>query len=146
MVLCLRENDERVKSSWVRIKEQTSEDDTVVGVCYRTRGGGTSEWGQPEGASKSQIQPLTGDCSHPHLCWSNSTAEHTQCRRLLQSTDDNFLTVVKRPVKKEVLLDLVLCCVTTKNWLGCECWGQPWLHWPWHGAAQDAATKKRGPE
>lgn len=36
MVLCLREDNERAKSLWVRIKEQTSKGDTAVGVCYRT--------------------------------------------------------------------------------------------------------------
>lgn len=33
--LCLEVNDEPVKNLWVRIKEQTSEGDTVVGVCCR---------------------------------------------------------------------------------------------------------------
>lgn len=130
--LCLRKDDERVKTSWVRIKDQTSQGDTVVCVFYRTpdqeQQGDEIFYRQLEGASQSQTLVPMCDFNHPHLWWRNNTAEHTWCTRLLHSTDDNFLTrVVKRLVRKDVLLDLVL---TTKNWLGCECWGQLWLQQP----------------
>jgi len=60
-------------------------------------------------ASQSQVLVLLGDFNHPGICWKDHTARHTQSRRFMQSTDDNFLTqVVEKPVRRGVLPDLVL--------------------------------------
>lgn len=56
-----------------------------------------------------------GDFNHPDICQKDNTARYKQSKRLLQSTDDNFLTqVVEEPMKRGVLLELVL---TKKDWL-----------------------------
>jgi len=50
-----------------------------------------------------------GDFDHPDICWENHTDRHMQSRRFLQSIDDNFLMqVVEEPMRRDVLLDLVL--------------------------------------
>ncbi|XP_064901183.1 uncharacterized protein LOC135577216 [Columba livia] len=50
-----------------------------------------------------------GDFSHPDMCWEDNTTKHTQTRRFLQIIDDNFLTqVVEKPMRRRVLLDLIL--------------------------------------
>jgi len=56
---------------------------------------------------------ITGPGSHgglePPICWEDHTARYIQNRRLLQGTDDNFLTqVVEEQKRRGVLLDLVL--------------------------------------
>ncbi|GAB0181056.1 hypothetical protein GRJ2_000570900 [Grus japonensis] len=64
---------------------------------------------QLEVASRSQALVLMGDFNHPDICWKSNTARHAQSRRFLQSIDDNFLTqVVEEPMRRGVLLDLVL--------------------------------------
>ncbi|GAB0208569.1 cAMP-dependent protein kinase inhibitor alpha [Grus japonensis] len=71
---------------------------------------------QLEVASQSQALVLMGDFNHPGICWNSNMAKHAQSRRFLQSIDDNFLTqVVEEPMRRGVLLDLVL---TKKDWLG----------------------------
>ncbi|GAB0206764.1 mitochondrial enolase superfamily member 1 [Grus japonensis] len=70
---------------------------------------------QLEVASESEALVLMGDINHPDICWKGNTAMQVQSRRFLQSTDDNFLTqVVEEPMRRGVLLDLVL---TTKEGL-----------------------------
>ena len=50
-----------------------------------------------------------GEFNHPDISWENHTASHTQCRRFLQTVDDNFLMqVVEEPTRTGTLLDLVL--------------------------------------
>ena len=34
---------------------------------------------------------LMGNFGHSDICWKDYTSRHTQSRRFLQSTDDNFL-------------------------------------------------------
>ncbi|GAB0205340.1 hypothetical protein GRJ2_002999600 [Grus japonensis] len=64
---------------------------------------------QLEVALRSQALVLMGDLNHPDICWKGNTARHAQTRRFLQSINDNFLTqVVEEPIRREVLLDLVL--------------------------------------
>ncbi|GAB0182838.1 hypothetical protein GRJ2_000749100 [Grus japonensis] len=87
--------------------------DTVVGVYYRPPDQeeevDEAFYRQLEVASQSQALVLMGDFKHPDICWKNNMARHTQSRRFLQSTDDNFLTqVVEEPTWRGVLLDLVL--------------------------------------
>lgn len=80
------------------------------------------------------MKPFTDNWQEPHshtswFLWvvpatpiSAGSAEHTQCTRLLQSTDVSFLTqVVERPVRKDVLLDLVL--TNNKELAGMWMWG-----------------------
>jgi len=60
-------------------------------------------------ASQSQTLVLRGDSNHPDICWKDNTSTHTQSRRYLQNTDNNFLMqVVEEPVRRGVLLDFVL--------------------------------------
>ncbi|GAB0190477.1 hypothetical protein GRJ2_001513000 [Grus japonensis] len=67
-------------------------------------------WRQLEVVSRSQVLVFIGDFNHPDICWKGNT----QSRRFLQSID-NFLTqVVEEPMRRRVLLDLVL---TKKDWL-----------------------------
>jgi len=48
------------------------------------------------------------DFNHANICWKDHTSRYT-LSRILQSTDDNFLTqVVEQPTRRGVLLDLVL--------------------------------------
>ncbi|KAJ7413016.1 hypothetical protein WISP_93575 [Willisornis vidua] len=43
-----------------------------------------------------------GDFNHPDICWSDNTAQHTQSRKFLQVTEDNFLIqVVEEPTRKD---------------------------------------------
>jgi len=50
-----------------------------------------------------------GNFGHSDICWKDYTSRHTQSRRFLQSTDDNFLMRVgEEPTRRSVLLDLVV--------------------------------------
>ncbi|GAB0205201.1 hypothetical protein GRJ2_002985700 [Grus japonensis] len=111
--LPLSVDEEQVEILWVRIKGQATMGDTVVGVYYRPpdqeEDVDEAFCRQLEVASRSQALVLMGDFSHPDICWKGNTARHTQSRRFLQSTDDNFLTqVVEKPTRRGVLLDLIL--------------------------------------
>ncbi|GAB0209860.1 hypothetical protein GRJ2_003451700 [Grus japonensis] len=77
---------------------------------------------QLEVASRSQALVLMGDFNHPGICWKDNRARHAQSRGFLQSIDDNFLTlVVEEPMRRGVLLDLVL---TNKEGTGWDCEGE----------------------
>jgi len=110
---CLRADEERVESLWVRIKGQARTGDTVVAVYYRPpdqeEGVDKAFCKQLKGAARSRALVLMGDFNHPDVCWNDHTARHTQSRRLLQGIDDNFLMqVVEETVRRDMLLDLVL--------------------------------------
>ena len=106
-------DEEQVHSLWVRLKEQANTRDTVVGVYYRppdqAEKGDGAFYSQLKGASLSQALVLMRNFNHPGICWKDHTPKHTQSKRFLQSIDDNFLTqVVEEPMRRGVLLDLVL--------------------------------------
>lgn len=69
-----------------------------------------------------------GDFSHPNICCRDSTDGHRQSERFLEYTDDDFLLhVIKEPVKRDVMLDLILTekeelvvNVKLKDSLGCR--------------------------
>ncbi|GAB0208404.1 hypothetical protein GRJ2_003306100 [Grus japonensis] len=95
------------------MKGQANMGDTVVGVDYRPPDQeeevNEAFYRQLEVASQSQALVLMGDLNHPDICWKGNAAKHAQSRRFLQSIDDNFLTqVVEEPMRRGVLLDLVL--------------------------------------
>ncbi|GAB0210390.1 mitochondrial enolase superfamily member 1 [Grus japonensis] len=99
--------------------------DTVVGVYYRPPDQeeevDEAFYRQLEVASRSQALVLMGDFNHPGICWKDNRARHAQSRGFLQSIDDNFLTlVVEEPMRRGVLLDLVL---TNKEGTGWDCEG-----------------------
>jgi len=111
--LCLGAEEEKVESFWVRIKGQTHMGDVIVGVYYRPPDQDEEVdeafYRQLKGTSQSQALVLMGDFNHPDISWEGRTARHMQSRRFLQSIDDNFLTwVVEQPMRRDVLLDLVL--------------------------------------
>jgi len=61
----------------------------------------------PDGDRRQVV--LMGDFNHPDICWEDHTARHMQCRRFLQSVEDNFLMqVVEEPTRRGVLLELLL--------------------------------------
>jgi len=87
--------------------------DIIVGVYYRPPDQeeevDEAFYRQLKVASQSQALVLVGDFKHPDICWEDHTARHTQSRRFLQSIDDNFLMqVVEEPMRRGVLLELVL--------------------------------------
>lgn len=50
-----------------------------------------------------------GDFNHSDIFWKNITARHTRSRRFLQCVEDDFLMqVVEEPIRRVVLLDLVV--------------------------------------
>ena len=60
-------------------------------------------------ASCLQALVLVGDFNHPDIFWKNHTERCKRSRRLLKSTDDNFLVqVLDRPTRGEALLYLLL--------------------------------------
>ncbi|GAB0203516.1 hypothetical protein GRJ2_002817200 [Grus japonensis] len=69
-----------------------------------------------------------GDFNHPDICWRDNTAGHKQSRRFLECIDDNFLLqVIKEPMRRGAMLDLVLTNkerlvgnVKLKGSLGCS--------------------------
>ena len=59
--------------------------------------------------SRSRALVLMGDFGHPDTCWESGTAGGSQCRRFLESVEDNFLgQVTDGPTRGEALLGLVL--------------------------------------
>ena len=126
---------------WVRIKGKARTGDIIVRVCYRPPD--QEDWAdevlyrQIGAASCSQALVLTGDFSHPDICWWDNTELHKQSRRFLECIHDNFLLqVTNEPTRAGAVLDLVL---TNKGGAGRECaaQGQPWLQWPWNSGVQD---------
>ncbi|KAJ7400195.1 hypothetical protein BTVI_107529 [Pitangus sulphuratus] len=66
-------------------------------------------YGQVELAPWSKALVLLVYFHHPDIFWRDNTARHTQSRKFLQITEDNFLIqVVEEPTRKGVLLDLLL--------------------------------------
>ena len=56
-----------------------------------------------------QALVLLGDLNHLDICWKNSTASCRQSRRLLECTEDNFLSqVIDGPTRGDAILDLLL--------------------------------------
>ena len=101
--------------------------DTVVGGVYYRSPDQEDEvdevfYKQLEVASQSWPLVLMGDFSCPHICWIRNIARHVQV--FLQCVEDNFLMqVVEEPMRRGVLLDLVLTNkegVKVKGSLGCS--------------------------
>jgi len=97
---------------WIKIRDQIYKGHPVVGVCYRPQD-------QREPVDKAfllQLQEalhlhngelvLKGDFNHPDICWEKNTVSCKQSRRLVESTEYNFL--VRILDRNEMLLDLVL--------------------------------------
>jgi len=110
---CLRADEERVENLWVRIKGQPHMGDVIVSVYYRPPDQeeevDEAFYKQLKVPSQSLALVLMGDFNHLDIRWEDHTARHMQCRRFLQSIDDNFLMqVVEEPTRKGTLLDLVL--------------------------------------
>ena len=85
----------------------------MIGVYYRPpdQGEAVDEAFllQMQKASCSRALVLVGDFNHPDICWKDHTASCKRSRKLLESTDDNFLVqVLDRLTGGEVLLDLLL--------------------------------------
>ena len=50
---------------------------------------------------------LTGDLSHPNICWSGSTAGHKKTRRFQECIVNSFWTqVIKEHFRRDTLLEL----------------------------------------
>lgn len=102
MELCLGVDEELTESFWIRIKKQTSTGNVVAGVCYRLPD-------LEEQQSETLCRQLEA-ASHihaPYLHGGKSAAGCKQCRRLLESTDDNvLLQVVEEPMVRVALIDL----------------------------------------
>lgn len=96
----------------MRIRGQSSKGDTIVGVCYRLpdqkEGVDEAFYRQLEAAPQSQPWFL-GCFTYSDIFWRNKTAKHKQCRRFLESINDNFLSqVVEDPIRNAGLPDLIL--------------------------------------
>ncbi|GAB0188477.1 hypothetical protein GRJ2_001313000 [Grus japonensis] len=125
-------DEEPTKSLWVRIKGRAGTGDTIVRVCYRPPDQEDRKdeafYRQIRAASHSQALVLMGDFNHSNICWRDNTARHKQCRRFLESIEDNFvLQVAEEPTRRGVMLDLVLTNkerlvgnVKLKGSLGCS--------------------------
>ncbi|GAB0197130.1 hypothetical protein GRJ2_002178300 [Grus japonensis] len=123
-------DEEPTESLWVRIKGRTG--DITAGVCFRPpdQGDRADEalYRQIGAASCSQALVLTGDFSHPDICWRDNAAERKQSRRFLECIDDNFLLqVIEEPTRRGAMLDLILTNkeglvgdVKLKGSLGCS--------------------------
>jgi len=113
MELCLGVDEERANSLRVRNKGQAHKGDTAVDLYYRPPDQeeevDEAFYRQLQVASQSQVLVLMGDFNHPGIYWEDHTTRHMQSRRFLQNFDDNFLMqVVEEPMRRGVLLDLVL--------------------------------------
>jgi len=85
----------------------------VVGVYYRPPDQreliNTAFFLQLQEASHLQTLTLLGDFYHPDICWKSSMASCRQPRRLLECTEDNFLSqVIDTPTRGDVILDLLV--------------------------------------
>ena len=64
---------------------------------------------QLQEASCSQALVLLGDFNHLNNCWKSSTASCRQSRRLLECTEDKFLSqVIGSPTRGNVIMDLMV--------------------------------------
>jgi len=67
---------------------------------------------QLQEASQSQALVLLEDFNHPYICWKSSTASCRQSRRLLECTEDNFLSqVIDSPTRGDTTVDLLLTTI-----------------------------------
>jgi len=106
-------DEEPTESLWVKIKGRAGIGDTTVGVCYRPP---DQDKRVDEAlcrhigeASHSKALVFMGNFNHPNICWRDNTAGHRQARRFLACVEDNFLLqVIEEPMRRGVMLDLVL--------------------------------------
>lgn len=93
----LRSSQEWVESLWVRIRDGLNKGQLVVGLYYRPPDQENSVdeafLHQLQEVSHSQVLLLVA-FNHPDTSWQGNTANCKQCRRLLESVDDNFLVQV----------------------------------------------------
>ncbi|KAK4806761.1 hypothetical protein QYF61_005557 [Mycteria americana] len=111
--LSLKNSHKQVKSLWVRIRDRSNKGNLVVAVYYRPpdQGEPTDEafFLQLQEASCLQALVLLGDFNHPNICRKSSKASCRQSRRLLECTEDNFLTqVIDTPTQGDAILDLMV--------------------------------------
>ena len=92
---------------------------TLLWVCNRPpQEADEAFYKQLKVASQSQALVFVGDFNHPGICREDHTARHMQSRRFLQSIHDNFLMqVVEEPMRRGVLLNLVLTKKEGQTWL-----------------------------
>ncbi|GAB0206983.1 hypothetical protein GRJ2_003163900 [Grus japonensis] len=131
MELFLGMDEEPTESLWVRIKEKTTMSDISVDVCYRPPDQeehmDEALYRQIGVVAHSQALVLMGDFNHPNICWRDNTVGHKQSRKFLECIDDNFLLqVIEEPMRRDVLLHLLLTNKENWNW-EYECQRQPWL-------------------
>ena len=99
----------------------------MVGVCYRLPNQGEAIDEvlllQLQEASCSQTLVLLENFNHPKICWKSSTESCRQSRKLLECTEDNFLS----QEIGDVILDLfvtntteLICDVKTGGSLSCN--------------------------
>ncbi|TRZ07132.1 hypothetical protein HGM15179_019976, partial [Zosterops borbonicus] len=63
---------------------------------------------QLQEASRLQALSLMGDFNHTNVCWESNNAGCKQSRRLLECIDNCLVQVLDKPIRGEVLLDLML--------------------------------------
>jgi len=64
---------------------------------------------QLQEASCSQALDLLGYFNHPSLCWKSNTASYRQSRRLLECTEDNFLSQIIHSLNRgDAMLDMLV--------------------------------------
>ena len=85
----------------------------MTGVCYRPQD--QSEpvnevfYLQLQEVSRLKVLVLLGSFSHLDICWKSNTERCRQSRRLLECTEDNFLSeVIDGPTRGDAILDLLL--------------------------------------
>ena len=85
----------------------------MVGVYYRPPDQGDhieeAFLLQLQKASRSQALVLLGDFNHPDISWKSVTVSCRQSKKLLECTEDNFLSqVIDSPTRGHVILDLLV--------------------------------------
>ena len=74
--------DDKVESTWIRIKAEANKTDIIVGVCYRTptQNEEVDErlYKQLSEISRSLPLVLMGDFNFPDICWNYNTADREQ--------------------------------------------------------------------
>jgi len=95
------------ESWWVRIRDLNNKGNLVAGVYYmppdQAEPVDEAFFLQQQKASRSQAFNLMRDFSQPNSCWKSSTVSCRQSRRLLQCTENNFLS----PTRGSATLDLL---------------------------------------
>lgn len=81
---------EWVETLRVRIKGQANMGDTIVRCLVQVEVDG-SFCGQLEVISQLRALVLLEDFEHPNISWKDNMTQHTQSKKLLQTTEDNFL-------------------------------------------------------